>query len=80
MSISKHDDDCPGCKPALIDVKTGQVMAPDSEPMVKINEVWAKTTKQEREAFHQVTCLNSRTQSDLRLMKGIVEAFQAAGN
>jgi hypothetical protein len=78
MSLEKHEDDCPGCKPALLDIKTGQRLPNDDPRMIVINKVWAGTTRAEREAFHRVTCLNSRAIPDLRVMERIAAKFQKA--
>lgn len=78
MSHDKFSDDCPGCRPALFDMKTQQPLPPDSPIMQAVSAIWAQTTKQEREAFHRVTCLNSRMPSDMRLVKGIVDQIRAA--
>lgn len=78
MSIQKQDDECPGCQPALLDVQTGRPMAADTPHMKAVMKVWAGTFKQEREAFHRVTCQNSRSQSDLRLFHGITSRIQDA--
>ena len=84
MSKEVFNDDCPGCRPAVIDVKTGKVMGPETPLMQVVNAVWAKTTREQREAFHNVCCHNSRTPKDLelagRIFKDIQEAANAAHN
>ena len=77
MSREVFDDNCPGCRPAIIDVKTGRVL-PDSDPiMQKMLAIWANTTYSEREAFHRVMCLNSREPLDLFLVRGLTDKLQA---
>jgi hypothetical protein len=78
MSKHKFDDDCPGCRPALVDVETGKAMPQNHPTMVRVNEVWAETTLQEREAFHQVTCLNNRSTENLKLAMAITRRIQDA--
>lgn len=78
MSVEKFSEDCPGCRPALFDSKTGKRLAPDSPEMLAVNAIWAETVKQEREAFHRVTCQNSRAPSDMRLVQGIIDQIKAA--
>jgi len=78
MSWDKFSDECPGCLPALFDVRTGKKLGPDTPQMKAVFAVWAETTKQEREAFHRATCQNSRLPSDLRLMQGILEKIKRA--
>lgn len=78
MSRQKFDDECPGCLPILIDAKTMKPMAEDSPQMKIVYEVWAGTTKDEREAFHQVTCLNSRDPALLVLFMGAMKRIENA--
>jgi len=78
MSKHKFDDDCPGCRPVLIDVDTGNPMPLTHPTMVRVNEIWAQTTLGEREAFHQVTCLNNRTPQVLKLAMQITRRIQDA--
>lgn len=73
MSWDKYDDDCPGCRPVLIDPTTGKVSPPDSPEMKAIMEVWQLTTLTERQAWHRFTCQNSRTPGDLRIINHLVE-------
>ena len=78
MSLAQFNDDCPGCRPAVLDPTTGSVLTPEHPVMVTINQVWATTTLEERRAFHNVCCLNSRAPDDLKLMAGLTERVQAA--
>lgn len=76
MSIHKHDDDCPGCRPAVLDVATGKPLPDDSEIMVVVNQVWAETTFEERQSFHRVTCQNSRDPQDVATIQRITQQIQ----
>lgn len=76
MSWTEFGDDCPGCKPAAINVETGAVEPDDSPIMVIINRVWAETTFEERQAFHRVTCLNSRVPWDVQTMGNIAKRIE----
>lgn len=78
MSMEKHDDNCPGCQPALVDLRTKRPLPPDSPEMQAVNRVWAQTNLIERRAWHAVTCQNSRSPSDLRLAEGIAKRMQEA--
>ena len=78
MSRESHDDNCEGCKPALIDTTTGQPLAPDSPMMQAVMGVWAKTTLPQRQAWHRVTCLMSRDPEDVRLAEQFVQDVQNA--
>jgi len=42
-----------------------------------VNVVW-ETTREEREVFHRVTCLNSRAPEDLSVMQGLINRIEAA--
>lgn len=66
MSKAQFDDNCRGCRPVIIDAATGLPMGPETPEMVAVNGVWETTTREEREAFHDFTCLNSR---DLKVME-----------
>ena len=80
MSIKEFSDDCQGCKPAIIDIQTGRIL-PDTHPvMVAINKVWAELDLATKQAFHRVTCLNSRDERDLAAVKETARRFAAATN
>lgn len=78
MSRAQFDDECPGCRPAIIRPDTGEVLPEDDPTMVKVNAVWATTTLDERSAFHRVCCLNSRTSEDMTLMQGLMKRMEVA--
>lgn len=78
MSIEQFDDECKGCKPAIIDAKTGKVEPDDSPVMKVVMRVWAATTLAERKAFHNVCCLNSREQGDMKVMAELSARISAA--
>lgn len=78
MSWEKFEEDCPGCRPVLLDAKTGKPFDPDHPVMKKINAVWENTTPEERQVFHRVTCNNSRDPGDLGLMRGLAERMRTA--
>lgn len=65
MSNLIFDDDCAGCRPAMLDVKTGKPLPDDDPNMVIVNRLWRETTLAERQAWHRFTCLNSRAQVDV---------------
>jgi hypothetical protein len=80
MSKEIFDDNCKGCRPAIIDIQTGKVL-PDDNPIMKCAlEVWAGTTLLERQAYHDVCCLNSREASDLVLFHAVTKRMQEALN
>lgn len=50
VSRDQFDDDCPGCRPAMLNVKTGRTYADDSPTMVIVNRLWRETSLAERQA------------------------------
>jgi hypothetical protein len=78
MSWEEHDDDCPGCRPVVIDPRTMVALPEDSPVMRAILGMWAGTDLAERQAWHRFTCGNSRAPSDLRLVDGIRRKMQEA--
>ena len=77
MSRHTFDDECPGCRPVLIDPETGKVLADDHPATMQIERVWAGTTLEERQAFHRFTCLNSRATADLQVIQELSRRFQS---
>jgi hypothetical protein len=77
MSIEKFDDNCPGCRPAILDLKTGKVLSDDDPVMAKMLGIWATTTLAQRQAYHRVMCLNSRDAVDLLLVRTVIDRFEA---
>lgn len=77
MSREHQDDNCPGCKPVLVDSATGKILPDDSPEMKTLLRVWADTTIEERRAFHRVTVGNSQDPHDLDLMRVIADKFAA---
>lgn len=78
MSQDTYEDQCAMCRPILINPKTGKVMAQDSLEMAAINKVWEATTREERQAFHNVCCNNSRSDTDMILCNGLIDKIQTA--
>src|SRR3954464_8361222 len=78
MSWEKHDDTCPGCLPAMLNLATGERMADTSPEMIAAYGVWKKTNLLERQAWHRVMCQNSRTPSDLRVTEAVARRMQQA--
>jgi hypothetical protein len=78
MSQEHFDDNCPGCKPALLDIKTGKALPPEHPIMQIVDGIWAKTTLEERQAFHRVTCLNSEAPADVSVMVRITTHIEDA--
>lgn len=72
-------DSCPGCRPAIIDRKTGTQLPPESPIMVAVNNIWDHhTTYEERKAFIEVTLHNSQAPTDLELASALVRKLESA--
>jgi len=79
MEDHEFCDDCPGCRPAMIDAETGKVMSPDSREMQIVNQVWDnETTYAERKAFIEVTLKNSRLPNEMKLFEAVGEKMKRA--
>jgi len=78
MSRDRFDDECPGCRPAMMDVKTGRLFADDSAEMSAVNRLWGATTPEERRAWHRFTCQDSRAPEDMILVRAFSDRVQAA--
>ena len=76
--MEKHDDNCPGCRPAMLDMQTGKPVPDDSPMMQVVLQVWEHTTSAEREAWHRFTCQNSRAQGDVAAAQNIASKIQRA--
>lgn len=78
MSLELFVDDCAGCQPALIDHSTGKVI-PNNAPIMKaVRQFWKTTTWDERFAFHQATCLNSREPAVLKTFYSLIRRMTSA--
>lgn len=66
-------DECPLCRPAIIDISTGREMSPDHKLMKAVNRIWDQhTTYEQRRAFIRVTRFNSREAADVLLFEEVV--------
>jgi hypothetical protein len=79
MEDHEFCDECPGCRPALIDAETGKLMAKDSPIMKTVNRVWDKeTTFAQRKGFIEVTLKNSRNPHEMKLFWEVSNKIQDA--
>lgn len=78
MSREHFDDECSGCRPAIVDAKTGKVMAADSPIMQRVDAVWGAASVMEKKAYHRITCLNSRAADDLTRVASLVNRIKRA--
>lgn len=75
MPMNQFSDDCPGCRPAILDLTTNAALPDDHPMMLKILKIWKRTTYEQRQAYHRVMCQNSRAVADLMVVKTIAEAM-----
>lgn len=78
MSSKIYDDYCPGCLPVLLDPDTMERLPDDSPEMITLHNVWSNTTLEERQAFHKVTCQNSRDPMVLHTFNLVTKRIEAA--
>jgi hypothetical protein len=78
MSFETYSDDCPGCRPMVLDMQTKRPLPDDSPMMLIINGIWSTTTRDEREAFHRFTCQNSRAPEVMALVNPLMMRIQNA--
>jgi hypothetical protein len=62
-----------------MDPETHEPLPEDSPIMVTIRRIWATTIREQREAFHRFTCLNSRAPADLEVMRWFADEIHKAG-
>jgi hypothetical protein len=78
MSRETFNDNCPGCKPVILDPTTLKPFPYLSREMVAVRKAWETTTLEERAAFHDFTCLNSRDPNVLKLVEAINHKIEKA--
>ena len=79
MEDHEFCDTCPGCRPAMLDVKSGKPLPSDHPAMVVVNRVWSNdTTYAQRRAFIEVTLKNSRRPEDVKLFQEVATKIQTA--
>lgn len=78
MSAETYEDDCPGCLPAIVDLETSTPLADDHPAVLAMMAIWDKTTISQRQAFHRVTCNNSRDNKDLAVIQHLSAKLQQA--
>ena len=84
MSCKVFDDNCPDCKPAILNPQTGKVEPTNSLIMQATLYVWMnKLTFKERQTCHRVWCLCSQTPDDLLVqhtLSGLVQKAMSVVN
>ena len=78
MSREQFEEGCRGCRPAVINLETGQAEPDNSPIMIAINRVYDYASYEEKESFHKFTCLNSRDPEVLRLAGGLIGRIKFA--
>ena len=81
----EYDDDCEGCQPSLMDIRTNQPMDENNPIMVAVLKAWKeKTTLAERRATSRVWMGQSTNSKDIEIMERvgmiIQQAIQGAEN
>lgn len=76
VSREKFDDECRGCRPAIVNPTTGEILKDDHPLMVAVMRVWEGMTTKERAAYHRACCLNSKAPEDLAAAQKLVGQLQ----
>jgi hypothetical protein len=67
---------CEGCRPAMLDVKTREVL-PDDHPLMTIaNKIYDALSPDERRAWHRFTCLNARDVEALTIARRFYQRLE----
>lgn len=79
MSRETFTEDCSGCRPALIDPKTGRRVPDDDPSVVIVNRVFDGLSRADKVAWHRFTCLNARDLAAISAVKRFSDQVEAAG-
>jgi len=60
-------------RPVIVDQKTMQILPQDHPAMIRVNEVYDQLSLPEKQAWHRVTCLNSRDPIDLAICRHMLD-------
>lgn len=77
MTCEKFDPNCPGCRPAILDPRTGKPMPKDHPLVVNVNAVWDAAPREEQEACWRIWVNNGRDPEDLNLASVFMDKVQA---
>ena len=66
------------CQPIILDPVTMTPLPDDSPAVQAMLEFWKTTTPEERAAFHEFTCNNSRDLKHVEIMGRLSKGVQAA--
>lgn len=78
MSKDQFDDNCKGCKPAILDPSTGSVLPENHPLMVSIINIWDQQSIDTKNAWHRITCNNSKDPNDVKLAQEFIDKFVAS--
>lgn len=73
---AEFDPNCEGCRPAMMDAKTGEKLPPNHPTMKVVNALWDASPREEQEACFRVWVHNSRAPSDMRLAGAFFQRVQ----
>lgn len=77
MEDHEFCDNCPGCRPAMLDVEANKPVSRDDPKMQIVDRIWDnETTYAERKAFIEVTLKNSRLPNELKLAQRVIYKIQ----
>jgi hypothetical protein len=77
MEDHEFCDSCPGCRPAMLDARTGKPIPNDDLMMVVINRIWDnETSYAQRRAFIEVTLKNAHDSHNMQLAQQVIRKFQ----
>ena len=75
----EYSDDCEGCQPAMLDLKTGRTLPKDHPTMIIICKAFKEqTTLSDRRAWHRVVLQNSQNDKDLEIAQKVVDIMTKA--
>ena len=78
MEDHEFCDNCPGCRPAMLDMQTNQPLDNDNPIMVVVNDIWDNnTTYAQRRAFIEFTLHNSRESYVVKLTAEVQNKLQS---
>jgi len=67
----EYDENCEGCQPAMMDIKTGEVLPNDHPSMVIVLAHFKTLSLADRRAWHRVCVQSSQNEKDLDIARKI---------
>lgn len=78
VSWTEYQEECIGCQPVLVNVKTHQPYPTESPEMQAVLTVFNAASREEKVAFHNVTCNSSTSPGDGVAFRQLTARIQAA--